>query len=398
MEQHRPDRALDRALDRNLATSADRADYLVELSNVVRRTDLGGSAPRSLHRLGLVVEALVRLTGDRHVAVYCVADRSLLGGRREFAEEADARTLARWVAEGLVEEVPDADERVLEIAGMTGIQVVTADYYDDHRIEHPWIQGNTWQFLRPEAAGRGVVRLVPLDMGYRTGAEISKKMELSALKKQGLLTAARKPLVEVVGRAWRCPEARCALYSVHRGGRVMLPRMRRGVPTCELHGTPLLDDGARPGAAQVKVVLDGECVARYTLDEGSRTAVGRAPGPDGPGIALLGLLPVERAALVSRRHLTVSVRGGAVTVRDTSTYGSRMREAGRRGHLGPWERLPPGGDRPFRPGDEVELTPGLVLTRSGRRFPAELAGAWQSEAARTPLPPGAAEATRYVQS
>ncbi|MFF8768555.1 FHA domain-containing protein [Kitasatospora sp. NPDC015120] len=389
--EHSPDRAL----DRNLATSADRADYLVELSNVVRRTDFGGTAPRSLHRLGLVVDALVRLTGDRRVAVYCVADRSLLGGRREFAEEADARTLARWVAEGLVEEVPDADERVLEIAGMTGIQVITADHYDDHRIEYPWIQGNTWQFLRPEAAGRGTVRLVPLDMGYRTGAEISKKMELSALKKQGLLTAGRKPLVEVVGRAWRCPDARCTLYSVHRGGRVMLPRMRRGVPTCELHGVPLLDDGPRPGAAQVKVVLDGQCVARCTLDEGTRTAVGRAPGTAEGGIALLGLLPAERAALVSRRHLEVSVRGGAVTVRDTSTYGSRLRVAGRRGHLGPWERLPPGTDRPFRPGDEVELTPGLVLTRSGRRFPAELAGAWQAEAARPPLP-GAAEPTRFV--
>ncbi|WP_327072980.1 FHA domain-containing protein [Kitasatospora purpeofusca] len=387
---------MEHGIDRNLATSADRADYLVELSNIVRRTDFGGPAPRSLHRLGLVVDALVRLTGDRDVAVYCVADRSLLGGRREFTEPGDAPTLARWVAEGLVEEVPDADERVLEIAGMTGIQVVTGDYYDDHRIEHPWIQGNTWQFLRPEPVGRGVVRLAPLDMGHRTGAEISKKMELSALKKQGLLTAARKPLVEVVGRAWRCPDARCSLYSVHRGGRVMLPRMRGGVPTCELHGTPLLDDGARPGAAQVKLVLDGECVGRYTLDEGARTEVGRAPGT-ADGIGLAGLLPAERAARVSRRHLLLAVRGGAVVVRDTSTYGSRIRVAGRRGHLGPWEPFAAAGtDRPFRPGDEVELTPGLVLTRSGRRFPAELAGAWRAEGARTPLPPGAAEPTRSL--
>lgn len=198
--EHRPERTpehnsrnaaapvVGRGIDRNLATSADRADYLVELSNIVRRTDFGGPAARSLHRLGLVVDALVRVTGDRDVAVYCVADRSLLGGRREFTEPGDAPTLARWVAEGLVEEVPDADERVLEIAGMTGIQVVTGDYYDDHRIEHPWIQGNTWQFLRPEAVSRGAVRLAPLDMGHRTGAEISKKMELSVLKKQGLLT------------------------------------------------------------------------------------------------------------------------------------------------------------------------------------------------------------------
>ncbi|WP_327676120.1 FHA domain-containing protein [Kitasatospora sp. NBC_00458] len=382
-------------MERNLATSADRADYLVELSNIACQTGLGGPAPRSLHRLHLVIQALVRLTGDRDVSVYLVADRSLLGGRKEFTEQADVRTLRRWVAAGLVEEVPDADERVLEIAGMTGIQVVTGDHYDDFRLEHPWIQGNTWQFLKPEPARKGTVRLVPLDMGHRTGAEISKKMELSALKKQGLLTPARKPLVEVVGRAWRCPERRCTLYSVRSGGRVMLPRMRRGVPTCELHGTPLLDDGVRPGTAQVKVVVDAECVARYTLDEGSRTTVGRAPG-EADGIALHALLPPVLAARVSRRHVVVSVRGGSVVVRDTSTYGSRIRAAGRHGRLGPWARLRPGSDHPFRPGDEVELAPGLVLTRSGRRFPAELAGSWQSEAARRPLPPGAAEPTRIM--
>ncbi|MFD5084558.1 FHA domain-containing protein [Kitasatospora sp. NPDC058406] len=382
-------------MERNLATAADRADYLVELSNIACQVNLGGPAPRSLHRLHLVIQALIRLTGDRNVSVYLVADRSLLGGRREFTHPADARMLRRWVTAGLVEEVPDADERVLEIAGMTGIQVVTGDYYDDFRLEHPWIQGNTWQFLKPEPARGGTVRLVPLDMGHRTGAEISKKMELSALKKQGLLTPARKPLVEVVGRAWRCPEQRCTLYSVHRGGRVMLPRMRQGLPTCELHGAPLLDDGTRPGAAQLKVVVDGQCVARYTLDEGSQTAVGRAPGT-ADGIALLALLPSALAARVSRRHLVVSVRGGSVVVRDTSTYGSRMRAAGRHGQCGPWEQLPPGANRPFRPGDEVELAPGLVLTRSGRRFPAELAGSWQSEVARRPLPPGAAEATRTM--
>ncbi|MFE0036047.1 FHA domain-containing protein [Streptomyces sp. NPDC059015] len=379
-------------MERNLAASADRADYLVDLSNIARQTSIGGPGDRSLHRLRLVLQGLVRLTGDPSVSVYLIADSSLLGGQKHFTDPAEARLLRRWVTAGLVEEVADADDRVLEIAGMTGIQVITGDYYVDHRPDHPWIQGNTWQFLKPEPGRKGSVRLVPLDMGVRTQAEISRRMELSALKKQGLLTSARKPLIDVVTRAWRCPEARCSLYSVRSGGRVLLPRMRRGVPTCELHGTPLLDDGPRPGAAQLKAVIDGTCAARYTLDEGSQTGIGRNPGEG--GIALHGLLTAETAARVSRRHVVVQIKGGSVVVRDTSTYGTRMRSAGKRGELGAWEQLPPETNRPFRPGDELELAPGVVLTRSGRRFPAELADAWRAEAVRTPLPTAAVAETR----
>ncbi|MFJ5302778.1 hypothetical protein [Streptomyces sp. NPDC088350] len=61
---------------------------------------------------------------------------------------------------------------------------------------------------------------------------------------------------------------------------------------------------------------------------------------------------------------------------------------------GSGERLPPGADRSFRPGDEVELPSGVVLTRSGRRFPAELADAWRTEAGGIAVPPTAAAPTR----
>ncbi|MGW0942349.1 FHA domain-containing protein [Streptomyces sp. NPDC002623] len=381
-------------MEHHLAASAERADYLVELSNVVRQTSIGPRGPRSLRRLGLVLRALMELTGDPDVSVYLVADTSLLGGHREFGDPDEVRRLRRWVAEGLVEEVGDADERILELARMTGTRVVTGDQYVDHRGEHPWIQGNTWQFLRPEPRPDQRVALVPMDMGVRTEAEISRRMELSALKKQGLLGPSRTPLTDVIMRAWSCPEPRCTLYDLHRGDRVLLPRIRRGVPTCELHGTPLTDVGVRPAGAQLKVVIDGGCVARYTLDEGSEAYVGRLPGPE--GIALHSLLSPEIAARVSRRHVAVSARGGTVLCRDVSSYGTRMRHAGRRGGPGPWEKLPPGADRPFRPGDELELAPGVVLTRSGRRFPAELADAWRAEAARTPVPPTAAAPTRRV--
>ncbi|MFB9511255.1 FHA domain-containing protein [Streptomyces aurantiacus] len=379
-------------MEHHLAASAERADYLVELSNVVRDTSIGLRRPRSLRRLGLVLRALMELTGDPDVSVHLVADRSLLGGHREFGDQAEVRRLRGWVAARLVEEVDDADERVLELARMTATPVITGDQYVDHRVEHPWLQGNTWQFLRPEPRPDGSVALVAMDMGVRSAAEISHKMELSALKKQGLLGPSRTPLSDVIMRAWRCPESRCSLYDIRRGGRILLPRMRRGVPTCELHGSPLEDDGPRLGTAQLKVVIDGACVARYTLDEGSEAYAGRLPGP--AGIALHSLLAPSVAQQVSRRHVAVSARHGTVLIRDISTYGTRMRRGGKRGGFGPWETLPPRTDRPFRPGGEVELAPGVVLTRSGRRFPAELADAWRTEAARVPVSPSAAAPTR----
>jgi len=135
-------------------------------------------------------------------------------------------------------------------------------------------------------------------------------------------------------------------------------------------------------------------VARYTLDDGSEAHVGRLPGP--AGIALHSLLSPEVAAQVSRRHVAVSARGGTVLVHDVSTCGTRMRGAGRGGVPGPWETLPPGTDRSFRPGDGVELASGVVLTRSGRRFPAELADAWRTEAGGVVVPPAAAAPTRRV--
>ncbi|MGW6919235.1 FHA domain-containing protein [Kitasatospora sp. NPDC054939] len=369
-------------MEQNLASAADRADYVVDLSNIVRNTALGAPGARSLRRLERVVRALVAETGDRAVTAYLVADRSLLGGAREFPDPQDVRRLRRWAADGLLEEVDDADERVLEIAGMTGTRVISSDRFDAHRGEHPWVQGNTWQFLRPERSSDGRIRLVPVDMGHRTDAEISRKVELSVLKKQGLLGPGRTPITDVLRRSWACPERRCSLYD-GRGGRVLLPRMRSGVPTCELHGRPLEEAGRRSGTAQLKLVVDGVCAARYTLDEGTETCLGRAPGAG--GIALPAALAAERTARISRRHLLIGVRDGVVTVRDTSSYGSRVRRGGGRpGADGPWQRLGPDHGSGFRPGDEVELAPGIVVTRSGRLFPAELSRAWRSGAGRTP--------------
>ncbi|MFF7725618.1 FHA domain-containing protein [Streptomyces sp. NPDC008001] len=375
-------------MEHNLPGAADQAGFLVDLSNVVRDRRLGGPAARSLHRFRLAVEALARLTGDPGVQVYPVADRSLLGPVGEFADRAEVTVLRRWIGEGLVEQVGDADQRILELMEMTGAartRAVTGDRFTAHRREYPWVQGNTDRFLKPVAGPSGTVRLIPRVMGVCTEGEISRADELAAFKKQGLLKRSDQPLTEVVNRFWRCPEPRCSAYDA-RGGRVLLPRMHNGVPTCELHSLSLADAGRRPAMAQLKVMVDGKCKGRYTVEEGSRTGVGRQPAG---GIALYGLLSPAVAARISREHVVVSADGGILLVHDVSTYGTRMRTTDRHGRPGPWRRLSPRQDRRFGPGDEVELTPGVVLTRSNRRFPAELAAAWQNARPEHPAPEGA---------
>ncbi|MGW2424776.1 FHA domain-containing protein [Streptomyces sp. NPDC001709] len=356
------------------------ACFLVDLSPVVRRRDIGEPGLRSLRRLALVVDAAVELARDPDAKLFLVADRSLrAGAREEFNDPADVRVLRDWVRRGLVEELEDADGRVLELCEMTGIPVITYDYYRDARVEFPFLQGNTDDFLQPTPAPDGTVRLMPLDMGVASDAQISRKSEETVLKKQGLLGPQRKPRSEVVRRNWRCPDDRCTLYDTRKGSSVMLPRMRGGVPTCDLHSLELVDDGPRTATAQVKLMLDGACVARFTLEDGSTVRIGRRPGPN--GIALHGLVPAERAARISRVHVELRVTGGVVRVEDVSSYGTRWRPTAGKTGPGPWRDLGTGARREFRGGDELELTEGVVLARSGRRFPTELAQEWQR---RTP--------------
>ncbi|WP_329184957.1 FHA domain-containing protein [Actinacidiphila glaucinigra] len=379
-------------MERNLVTTTDRADWLLDLSNIVRDRSLGGTGERELVRLRAVVVALAQRTRDPDTGVYVVADQSLLGGARGFRDQADVRTLRRWQQQGLIEVVPDADERLLELAEMTGLPVVSGDRFGGHRDTYPWLQGNTWQFFKPSAGSNGRVQVAPQDLGRFSPDEVSRRAELDTLKKQGLLGPSRVPLADVVGRSWRCPDRRCGLYDPSRGERVLLPRMRQGRPSCELHGLELVDAGPRAVAAQVKLLVSGSCVARYTLVDGTDTPIGRSPGE--AGISLARHLPADTVMDVSRCHVVVSLRGGIVTVRDTSSNGTRMRSGDRHGRLGRPFSLTSGTEQRFRPGDEIELADSVTLTRSGRRFPSELPALWRQDDGSGP-PPEDAAPTRF---
>ncbi len=375
----------------------DKAEYVLDLSNIVRPNPFGGPAKRTLRRLALVLDALVALTGDPDVGVYLVADRSLRTGkgRAEFADPADARRLDRWVADGLAEEIDDADPLILQLAS-TGLPVISGDLYGSHRDAHPWIQGDTERFLKPvpaNAAGTSV-RLVPQNMGVRLPYEKTRDSERDAHKALGLLDSWRRPLLRYLGRAWRCQDPRCTVHDVgKKQGNVFPPRIRGDVAVCAVHGTPLLDDGPRPRTTQLKVFVAGRPEpARYTLPEESERVVGRYVVAG--GISLIDLLDPDVAKEVSREHLVVTFRGGKVLVRDISHIqrGSWMRSARRDFGFGAWTRLERGVEYAFQLGDEVKIIDGVVLTRSGRMFPNEVADAWKHDVPKRRRPQAATDA------
>ncbi len=324
-----------------------------------------------------VLDALEIRERDVGLRIYAVADESLLHLRE--LTQADRHTLARWRESGLIDVTGDADPRILELAAMTGLPVISRDRYLDHRTEHPWLQGNTQQFLEPHLEPDGRLMIRPVDLGVASEWQVSQREEQALLKKQGLLAGpGRSPLREVLDRSWRCPERICGLYRASRGGGAFLPRIRHGRATCEIHGRELLDDGPRPATAQVKVLVDGNCVARFTLAGGTSTAVGRAPTD---GISLASWLDDREKHLISRTHLVLTFRDGRLLVRDQSTNGTRLMTAG---NGGTEETIPlvPGRDYPLGLGDLVSCSARIALTRSGRRFSSEIFGSDPSLAPR----------------
>lgn len=365
-------------LEKHLASHPEDADALVDLSNVVRASDLGTPGLRSLDRLRLVVDALAQRLGDRRATVYAVADRSLRGGALEFPDPTDVVRLGQWAGRGLIEELPDADRRLLDLAEMTGVPVVSRDGFADFRLSHPWIQGNTTQFLAPRPAPGRTVVLEQRDMGVRAAVDISRKMEESDFKEYGLLRGRhRRPLTDVLRRRWRCPVDDCRRHGT-RATREQLPQMRGGTPVCRVHRSALLDDGPRPATVQLKLLVEGECVHRFTLTGGTVTGIGRAPG-DG-GIALQDLVPEQLVRRVSRRHLEIRVAETEISVQDVSSNGTRVWRPDAAGGPGVWRELQPGKAAVLQVRHVAELAPGVTLTRSGRRFPAEIRAGWPSSA------------------
>jgi len=346
-----------------------KADLLVDISNVVRTSRTRQRHRANLTRFARLLDALVAHESDPNLLVYVVADRSLLAQGLLPADQ--RRTLTGWRDGGLIDVVGDADERLLELAELTGLRVVSADRFRGHRAQHPWLQGNTDQFIAPhlEPDGRLIVR--PVDLGVVDEWEISRHEEQDQLKKQGLLVGTRRsPWYDILERTWRCPDRRCSLYDTSRGDYVILPRIRKGRPTCELHGLELMDDGPRSLTVQLKLLVRDACVARFTVQADRETAVGRAPLS---GISLTPWLNEQQSQLVSRHHFSLITRDGRLLVKDCSTNGTRISLVARHSRPARVVTLRAGDEHPLGLGDLVSCCAHIAFTRSGRKFPSEIA-------------------------
>ncbi|MFD7904924.1 FHA domain-containing protein [Kitasatospora sp. NPDC059747] len=360
-----------RRMERHLRGGAEDVDYLIDLSNVVRETALGGEAPRALGRLRLVLRALREFTGDDRVTVHAIADDSLMRPESDghYPHPDEPRLLREWRDRGLIASVGAADLDLLEQADEYRIRVVSGDNFIGHRAEHRWIQGNRDRFLKPVRPHGGPVRLVPRDMRVYSDREISREGEKDRLRGDGMLFEGR-PRRKVLERSWRCPLPGC-----HPA-----PAFRRRRVVCRTHGTLLTDSGPRRPRVQLKVMVDGQCRAWHNLvqDESVEFVLGRAN--------LDRIEPChlaeERRKPISREHLVLASRRGALQVLDTSLAGCAIRTARPGAPPTAWTDLPRLREespqrprqslfRPFGPDDEILIAPGVVLCRSGQQWPGE---------------------------
>lgn len=341
-----------------LTSDPDAADALLDMSNIIRRPELGGEGRADLARMYRVGEALADLYGAAGVKLFGVADRSLLDRTSLFSDDSQRQMLRQWEAERLILVEGKADIPLLQIAEETGLPVITQDRFVGHRREFPWLDGSDDAILEPRSDGQGGVCLRHLELGPKPEWEMSFSEERDLFVQQGLIR--RK---EVLGRYWKCPEERCPRHDPMHSRYVLLPRGRGDRLICDLHGLDMIDLGPRPRVAQLKVMHEGRERDRFTVTQGDPVAVGRTPG----AVDLRDFLDKDAVRNVSRSHLRFDLDADRLTITDTSLNGTML--ISRNGAT----RELHDDTCPFTVGDRALLHPGLEIMRSGRRYPSELA-------------------------
>ncbi|WP_229071346.1 FHA domain-containing protein [Actinoplanes sp. DH11] len=306
------------AIEVRLTTDPALARAVVDLSEVVRYADLDGGRPASLVRLGLLVDALGRHVAEENVPVYAIAPRGLISDTDLTSNE--RMVVRRWADDGKIEVVPQLDDRVLEVAEMLGLPVLTRDREDRFRDRRPWVT-DPGRLLALVSNAGGPVLVARVGRG------------------EAAPMASRSPLGErLLSRIWSCPAPNCTSYgsggdsdSFFADMRTYTspvsqppPALRAGAPTCPRHGERLRDAGARPTTEVFSVRIDGVIRQRFVVSDDMPVVVGRAP-EGGSGVMLGQWLTDDARKWISRGHVQFSLRAGEVTVQDISTNGSGIR-------------------------------------------------------------------------
>ncbi|MFF4807800.1 FHA domain-containing protein [Micromonospora chersina] len=344
------------AIEGRVCTDPSLARAVVDLAEVIRWQDLDGGRPASLLRLGMVIDALSRQLEEDSVPVYAIVHRALLSDADLTSNE--RMVVRRWADDGLVEVLDQPGDRMLEVADLLGVPVLSRVRFDGLGGRWPWL-GQAGRVLAPVPGAGGPVFIAHVGGG------------------QAPASGSRSPAgAKLLARQWRCPEPGCALFGGGGGGGAFAdlarvdrapagqppPTLRNGVPSCPRHGARLGDAGPRPRTAVLAVRIGGLVRRRFVLTETQPVLVGRAP--DATGAVVLGQwLNDEARRWISRNHVRFELRVGEVIVTDTSTNGSGVRPGG---SMAEPDRIPlaPQQSRVLSEGDLVELYPGVQIGRA----------------------------------
>lgn len=345
------------AIEGRVCTDPFLVRAVLDLAEVVRFVDLDGGRPASTLRLGIVIDALSRQLEEDGVCVYAVVHRALLADADLTSNE--RMVLRRWADDGLVEVLSNPAGRVLELADLLGLPVLSRSRFDGMRGRYPWLD-EPGRILAPVAGAGGPTLVARVGDGGRPTAP-------------GPSAAGAR----LLARVWRCPESGCALFGTGGGGGAFAdlsprserspaaqppPTLRSGAPTCPRHDQRLTDAGPRPATEVLSVRIAGQVRRRFVVSADRPVVVGRAPEQDG-GIMLGQWLNDEARRWISRSHLRFELRHGELVVQDVSTNGSGIRPGG---SMAEADRIPLGRRqvRALQDGDIVELYPGVQVGRA----------------------------------
>ncbi len=343
------------AIEARLTTDPAMARAVVDLSEVARYADLDGGRPASMLRLGLVIDALSRHVSEEEVPVYAVAPRALLSDADLTSNE--RMVVRRWADDGVVEVVPEMGDRVLEVAELIGLPVLTRSRAEQFRDRRPWVD-EPGRLLAAVPGAGGPVLVARVGRG-----EVPPVGEPSPMG------------AKLLARVWKCPEANCSNFS---GGdsdspfadmRKLTspvaqppPTLKAGVPTCPRHGTTLSDAGPRPAVEVLSVRIDDVIRRRFVVSADKPVVVGRAP-EGGDGVMLGQWLSDDARKWISRGHARFALDGDELSVQDVSTNGTGIRPGG---SADDDRRITLDRDevRKLDPDDVVELYAGVNVGRA----------------------------------
>lgn len=338
-----------------------RIEVLIDLSNACRDCRLGdGSARATLGRVHRLLRAWEEQFGFQPKWLG-VADANL----RFLLDRGDRAQFAAWVRAGVVEEsASDADERLLELAGDLGAALLSNDVFKGHRRRHPWIQGNTRDFVGWQPTGAGDLLSIR-NMGVRSDSTISAAQEDDLLKERRL-----RGHPSVLGSSYRCDTQSCLYHQFSPDQLQTLPAVSKdGRIVCPGCAAELVVLGERPAATELKLSsVDQSMEVRWLLEEERTVILGRGVGVDAD---LSPLIKKERRELVSRRHLELTVDSGRLFATDLgSTNGTelfRSEHLHRTNAVG--LRMVAGAPTEVGVRDRIVLSEVLAIARSGQRFP-----------------------------